>query len=128
LNVANARIHAEAFGPASLRRTPDAGATVEPARLPASKPVSVAFVKSGKDAQWTPGSGTLLELAESHGLAPEFSCRGGSCGTCRTRILEGVVSYPVAPATHVGNDEALICCAVPAEAQDGEPVRLQLDL
>ncbi|TDN70752.1 pyridoxamine 5'-phosphate oxidase family protein [Paraburkholderia sp. BL10I2N1] len=128
LNVADARIHAEAFGPASLRRTPDAGAPVEPARLPASKPVPVAFVKSGKDAHWTPGSGTLLELAESRGLSPEFSCRGGSCGTCRTRILEGAVTYPVAPATHVANDEALICCAVPAEAEDGEPARLQLDL
>ncbi|WP_258879235.1 2Fe-2S iron-sulfur cluster-binding protein [Paraburkholderia sp. BL6669N2] len=37
----------------------------------------------------TPGAGSLLYLAESRGVAPEFGCRGDSCGTCRTRIVEG---------------------------------------
>ena len=40
----------------------------------------------------------MLELAESQGLRPEFSCRGGSCGTCRTRLISGQVNYPQPPA------------------------------
>jgi hypothetical protein len=132
LNVADARVHAEAFGPASLVRKVDADATdaVKPAARPAQVAVPVVFAKSGKEARWTPESGTLLELAEARGLAPEFSCRGGSCGTCRTRILEGAVAYPVAPAAEVAAGEALICCAVPAAVEPGARVaaRLQLDL
>lgn len=128
LNVADNRIHAEAFGPAGLHRRTDAGADAGLAHLPADKPTPVAFVKSGKEARWNPDSGSLLDLAESRGLSPEFGCRGGSCGTCRTRVLEGAVAYPVAPEFRVANDEALICCAVPAQAGSGSAERLLLDL
>src|SRR6202042_846179 len=116
------RIHAESFGPAGLQRKRDArdarGARGEtmaaaPERVPAQSAVPVAFVKSGKEARWEPQDGSLLKLAEARGLAPEFGCRGGSCGTCRTRIVEGAVAYPTAPSFVVPDDEALICCAVP---------------
>ena len=127
LNVADARVHAEAFGPASLLRSSDI-ADAEPAAQPATVPVPVAFAASGKEARWTPDSGNLLELAEARGLAPEFSCRGGSCGTCRTRIIEGAVAYPVKPSAKVGEREALICCAVPADKASGGGDRLILDL
>jgi hypothetical protein len=86
--------------------------------------VKIEFLKSGASAQWQPGSGTLLELAEASGLSPEFNCRGGTCGTCRTRIAKGAVSYESEPAFHVGDDEALICCAMPAAEGD----TLELDL
>lgn len=122
LNIADARIHAEAFGPASLQRSASDGAAGRPA--PAQEPVPVTFTRSGKDARWTPESGSLLELAESAGLAPEFSCRGGSCGTCRTRILAGTVTYWKQPEFRIAPGELLTCCAVPAEG--AEP--LQLDL
>ena len=131
LNVADARIHAESFGPAALRRKCDHSIDAAPEHVPAEAPVSIAFVKSGKQAQWTPGSGSLLELAESCALSPEFGCRGGTCGTCRTRIVKGVVAYAVPPAFKVPEDEALICCAVPAmqEVGDKDPDDpLQLDL
>jgi ferredoxin len=72
-----------------------------------------------KEARWTPESGTLLELAESRGLDPEFSCRVGSCGTCRTKLLAGAVTYVKEPTAPMAEDEVLICCAVPAE-QEGE--------
>jgi len=125
LNVQDARIHAEAFGPASLRRTGSAIATDAPA---AKAPVAVAFVKSGKEARWTPEAGSLLELAESQGLAPDSSCRGGSCGTCRTKVIAGAVAYLKRPAFQVAEDEALICCAVPAASEEGSDGRMQLDL
>jgi ferredoxin len=34
---------------------------------------------------------TLLEAAESAGIAMESVCRSGVCGTCRTRLLGGDV-------------------------------------
>ncbi len=127
LNVADARVHAEAFGPASLKRTSDQAAD-EPVVLAATAPVPVAFATSGKEARWTPEAGTLLELAEARGLNPDFSCRGGSCGTCRTRIVEGAVAYPVKPSAKLSAGEALICCAVPADTASGGGDRLILDL
>lgn len=126
IGVPDARIHAEAFGPAALtRRTPDAGAPLVPA---ATRPVPVAFMKSGKEARWTPEAGSLLNLAEARGLTPEFGCRSGSCGTCATRILAGKVTYAQAPQADVGVDQALICCAVPAAPEAGGNERLVLDL
>ncbi|MDR5748017.1 pyridoxamine 5'-phosphate oxidase family protein [Caballeronia sp. LZ029] len=125
LNVSDGRIHAEAFGPSALKRTADRGADVKPMRPAATEPMKIEFLKSGTSAQWKPGSGTLLELAEASGLSPEFNCRGGTCGTCRTRIAQGAVSYESEPAFHVGDDEALICCAVPAADEGG---KLELDL
>ncbi|GAB7529176.1 hypothetical protein PS3A_15850 [Pseudomonas sp. 3A(2025)] len=127
LNIADERIHAEAFGPSALQRL-----TAEPParriQLPAATaPVPVFFSSSGKQARWTPGSGSLLELAENHGLNPDFSCRGGSCGTCKTRLISGSVHYANPPAQMPPDDTVLICCAVPAQHEDGNPP-LVLDL
>lgn len=115
-------IHAEAFGPASLTRTPDRPAV--PLLPPSLSPVPVAFAKSGKEARWEPGKGSLLDLAEARGLNPEFSCRAGSCGTCATRILAGKVTYEQPLQAKARDDVALICCAMPADGGD----RLILDL
>ena len=126
IGVPDERIHAEAFGPASLKRR-------EPARgdaLPsiANQPVPVAFAKSGKEARWDPAAGSLLELAEARGLTPEFGCRGGSCGTCAVKVLAGKVTYATRPSATVDADRALICCAVPADPEAGGGDRLILDL
>lgn len=127
-SIADRRIHAEGFGPASLVRRPDqpvAAAVVVP---PATGPVPVLFSESLKEARWTPESGTLLELAEARGLEPEFSCREGSCGTCRTRLLKGAVSYLKEPTAKLDDNEVLICCAVPAQPQHAGDERIELAL
>ncbi len=126
--IGDTRIHAEAFGPSSLKRAVDAGAK-EPVRLPVStQPVHVAFMDSLKEARWTPESGSLLELAEARGLEPEFSCREGTCGTCRTKLLKGAVTYLKEPTARIADDEVLICCAVPAASEGDEENRIQLAL
>jgi hypothetical protein len=119
LDISDARIHAETFGPSSLRRTPDAG-MVQPAKPAADTVVEVNFSRSGKRASWKPGKGSLLDLAEETGLAPEFSCRNGNCGSCITPVEAGSVTYPSRPSFPIGDNEALICCAVPAEESDGK--------
>lgn len=127
LRVPDDRIFAEAFGPASLQRKPDGPAAVPKAR-PATEPVTVAFAHAGKEASWRPGAGFLLDLAEQHGLTPEFGCRIGACGACHTRVLEGAVAYASPPSFEVEAGEALICCAMPAAREDGGSERLVLDL
>jgi len=115
MNVTDARIHAEAFGPSGLQRQVDEQAARVPLAPPAAHAVPVVFMRSAKEARWMPESGSLLELAEQRGLDPESSCRDGRCGTCRTRVLQGEVTYAKTPDFAVAADEALICCAMPAE-------------
>ncbi|ARP85312.1 2Fe-2S iron-sulfur cluster-binding protein [Bordetella genomosp. 9] len=126
--VADGRIHAESFGPSSLARTADTGLAAPPPRPAATTPVPVAFLRSLKEARWTPRAGTLLELAEARGLQPEFGCRTGSCGTCRTKLLKGSVAYVRMPTADVADDEVLICCAVPARQDTGEETPIHLAL
>ncbi|MGE8115573.1 MULTISPECIES: pyridoxamine 5'-phosphate oxidase family protein [Pseudomonas] len=116
VHVPDARIHAEAFGPSTLRRHGDDQRPTLQQPPAASEPVPVYFASSAKEARWAPGAGTLLELAEARGLSPEFSCRGGSCGTCKTKVVSGQVHYPNPPAEMPEDGTALICCAVPAQA------------
>jgi ferredoxin-NADP reductase/predicted pyridoxine 5'-phosphate oxidase superfamily flavin-nucleotide-binding protein len=123
-NISDTRIHAEAFGPASLTRIADKGTPAIVLGPPSKESVPVAFTASGKEARWSPASGSLLELAESRGLAPPFSCRTGNCGSCRAKIVEGAVTYHTVPGAEIGEGEALICSAVPAEGT----TRLILDL
>jgi ferredoxin-NADP reductase/predicted pyridoxine 5'-phosphate oxidase superfamily flavin-nucleotide-binding protein len=129
MQIADERIHVEQFGPSSLRRRVTEAVTESPRpTLPvAETSVAVVFARSAKEARWQPGGGSLLELAEARGLTPEFSCRGGSCGTCKTRLLAGQVSYTSPPAVALGTDEILICCSVPA-AGAGNAAGLVLDL
>ncbi|MBV4472675.1 2Fe-2S iron-sulfur cluster-binding protein [Pseudomonas botevensis] len=124
LDVRDAQIHAETFGPSTLKRRADADAIVIEQPPAATTSVPVVFERSAKEARWQPQGGSLLELAESRGLRPEFSCRGGSCGTCKTRLISGAVNYPQPPAEVPEEGQVLICCAVPA--QSAQPLVLDL--
>lgn len=114
MHIRDERIHAETFGPSSLKRSGDSQGVAFEQPPAATEAVPVVFERSAKEVRWQPAAGSLLELAESRGLSPEFSCRGGSCGTCKTRLISGQVHYPVPPAERPAPDHVLICCAVPA--------------
>jgi ferredoxin-NADP reductase len=127
LRIGDDRIHAETFGPSTLVRQRDQLTPAVEQVPAASSPVKVLFAASSKEARWEPGAGSLLELAESRGLNPDFSCRGGSCGTCRTRLVSGQVHYLNLPAEMPAEGEVLICCAVPAQTKEGDaPLVLEL--
>jgi uncharacterized protein len=117
LGVAKDRIAYEFFGPATMLEPGSLPAvvTVEQAvgALPAVGAITVTFRKSGSSATWVDGSESLLTFAESHGLAPEFSCRAGVCGTCKTGLVDGEISYFEEPLDDPGARQVLICCARP---------------
>ncbi len=123
LGVRDGRIQAEAFGPASLTRKPDAGSVVEQHAEEADDAI-VQFTSTDVEQRWNKGDATLLELAEAHGLTPAYGCRNGSCGSCATELVSGEVTYRTVPSAPRAADEVLICCAVPA--RDTVSVKLAL--
>ncbi|TDD91137.1 MOSC domain-containing protein [Actinomadura rubrisoli] len=100
------RIHADPF---------HSPTTDPPTRRPAPSPGPhpVTYLPEGTTATWTDADGTLLELAEQHGVPVPFSCRSGACGTCALDLVQGEVSYLVDPALPPGSRAVLACSAVP---------------
>ena len=123
--VADHRIFAEAFGPASLKRQVETR-SFAPKAEPSTIPVDVVFNAAGDHGVWEPGAGSLLEIAESSGLTPEFGCREGACGACKTPLVAGAVAYFRETSAAHSDNEVLICSAVPAATADGSANTLVL--
>ncbi len=90
LGVPRERVRFESFGPGAAQ--PRAVAAVVAAAavtLP-----TVTFARSSKAAP-LPANGTVLEVAESLGVEIEWSCRSGTCGSCKVKLLSGKVSMEV---------------------------------
>jgi ferredoxin-NADP reductase len=117
LGVPRQRIAYEFFGPATLLEAPAEPVPVElPPTAPAAAPdgaATVEFRKSGRTAAWNPAAESLLAFAEDQGLSPEFSCRAGICGTCRSRLVSGEVAYFEEPLDEPPPGEILLCCSKP---------------
>lgn len=89
-----------------------------------SAPTPVRLSRSGVNAVWDPERGTLLEFIESLGIQPDFSCRSGTCGTCRTHLLSGSVHGPMTARPADGAAEVLICSSYPTG--DGDMLVLEI--
>ncbi|KAF4969252.1 hypothetical protein FSARC_3505 [Fusarium sarcochroum] len=77
------------------------------------KKATVRFTKSNKVARWERSKPmTLLELAESVGLTPDYGCRVGACGSCATKLNCGSVSGGVQM-----DGSVLTCSATPASEE-----------
>ena len=114
LNVRDERIHYEFFGPGATLLEDDPGRSQGlVGDLENPGPVTVKFARSNKQGTWDPSKGTLLELAESIGLRPAYSCRSGICGTCETSVESGQVAYTNPPLAAPPPYTALICCSYP---------------
>lgn len=61
----------------------------------------VRFARSALEIT-VPAGATLLDLAEEHGVAIPSLCRGGSCGTCKVRLLAG---HPKISTSHALSEE-----------------------
>lgn len=123
LGIADERIFAESFGPASLQR--DAGPQIAQFEPEAeAQSALIRFTRSGFEQRWEAGDGTLLEVAEEHGLTPEFGCRNGSCGTCAVKLKQGAAARRNPTTGEHQSDEVLICSAVPAAGC----ITLEIDL
>ena len=103
-------IHFEAFGPASVR--PTGPVSNEPA-VATSASIAVRLNRSGRTLAWDGQDANLLDFAERHGLAVDYGCRSGSCGTCQTRLLSGFVTYADKPDYDIPEGQCLLCVGKP---------------
>ncbi|MEH6403598.1 MAG: pyridoxamine 5'-phosphate oxidase family protein [Sneathiella sp.] len=116
LGVKDQFIYAEGFGPASLERLQKEGGDTP--LTPIAENAVVSFTSSGLSLNWREGDGSLLEFAESHGIAPSFGCRNGACGSCSVDVVKGEVTYPSTPSFGIEDGKALLCCARPGEGSE----------
>lgn len=115
IGVPAEQIKTEAFGPA-LGAVPPPGLTVvselrspvspqagtsppSEANIPVIGPAtaSIRFSKSNRVAPLPPDK-SVLEVAESIGVPIDYSCRAGTCGVCKTQLLDGNVTMEVQEA------------------------------
>ena len=68
---------------------------------------------------------TLLAALQRCGIAAPYSCQQGFCGTCRTRVVNGVVQHRDTLLTIAEKDSGMMLTCV-SRAAGGE--RLTLDL
>jgi ferredoxin len=89
--VPDAKIHYEAFGPATIKKTSD---TLALSKAEAGgKVVNVTFGKSGKVVRWDPSLLNLLDFARANEVRIDSGCCAGSCGSCSVAVKEGEVEY-----------------------------------
>jgi len=67
--------------------------------------VRVSLSKSDGSFSATPEM-SVLEAALQAGLNLPHSCKGGNCGACRTRLLQGEIRYPNGPPLGLSDAEA----------------------
>jgi len=104
---------------------------VAPARNAVSK-FKVEISGSGRSFTVRPGE-SVLNAALRQGVMLPYSCKNGTCGSCKSRVLNGTVHYPVHPPMaleqqEIGAGYALLCQAEPlgdllVEAREIEAVR-----
>lgn len=75
-------------------------------------------IKLGEQSIAHEAGETILETLERGNLEPQFNCREGYCGVCRTTLLTGSVEYILDPLAFIDDDEILTCCTIPTSSID----------
>ena len=56
---------------------------------------------------------SLMASLESQGITLPFQCREGYCGSCRSTLIDGTVTYQKTPMAWLNDNEILPCCCIP---------------
>jgi hypothetical protein len=90
----------------------------------ANRPVMVTLQRSGKRVAVT-AEQSILDAVEAAGVPMMSSCRVGTCGTCRVRVLDGEVEHRDSALNETERDTGGLMCICVSRAQG---VELTLDL
>lgn len=74
------------------------------------QPRKVVFKRQNKTVTWSPGDGSLLDLAEQNRLTVPSGCRTGQCESCAISVVTGEFGY----FTEVEDDQADRCLSCQA--------------
>jgi phthalate 4,5-dioxygenase reductase subunit len=92
----SAAVHFESFTKATAPR-------------PEDKEFRVRLERSNMEFEVPVGT-TILEAMRAHGVAVSSSCESGTCGTCRTRLLEGEADHrDLVLAEHEKEASIMVC-------------------
>ena len=83
---------------------------------PADVNVAVVTFATSRRTAMVPPTKTVLEASEDVGVNIEYSCRVGTCGVCRVKLLSGAVTMEVEDGLEPGdksNNVILACQAKP---------------
>ena len=97
LGVPREQIKTEAFGPAEKKETRQPAVQTAMVEARSETTPTVTFTISGKAAP-LPADTSVLEAAEHVGVAIDNSCRAGTCGLCKVKLLKGAVTMAVEDA------------------------------
>jgi len=115
LGVPDGRIKTELFGPALGKPEPILPPAVSlPVGVAISLP-TVTFSASDKSAPLPPDK-CILDVADEIGVEIDNSCRVGTCGTCRIKLLSGEVTMAVEDGLEPGDKENGIILACQAKS------------
>jgi ferredoxin-NADP reductase len=121
LGVPPERVKTEAFGPALGKPEPTRPLAAPPANAETEEKVAgvalptVAFSRSDKSAP-LPSDKVILDVADEIGVEIDNSCRVGTCGTCRVKLLSGQVTMAVEDGLEPGDKENNIILACQAKS------------
>jgi vanillate O-demethylase ferredoxin subunit len=88
-------------------------------------PFTVVAARSGITVQ-IPPERSIAQMLTEQGIEVPISCEQGVCGTCVTRVLEGVVDHRdlfLSDAEKAGNARITVCCS---RAKAGETLVLDI--
>jgi|SRR5262245_13628312 tetrachlorobenzoquinone reductase len=117
--------HLYCCGPAPMLKAFEAAAAVRPeghvhveyfssdAPVSVEGGFSVCMAKSGRIVPVQPGQ-TILDALRTAGADVPFSCAQGVCGTCETRVLDGLPDHRdmiLSPQEKAANQTMMICCS-----------------
>ena len=116
LGVPSGRMKTEAFGPALGKPEPilPTAAAAPLVGSEVSLP-TVTFSVSDKSAPLPPDK-SILEVADEIAVEIDNSCRIGTCGTCRVKLLSGEVTMAVEDGLEPGDKERGMILACQAKA------------
>lgn len=90
-------------------------------------PFSVLNAKSGSRFE-ADADEAILDAALRHGIVFPYSCRGGTCGTCKAKLVGGEVHYPHEPPAITAQERVagavLLCQARPRGDLEIEAVEI----
>jgi vanillate O-demethylase ferredoxin subunit len=77
------------------------------------RPFDVKLASSGRVVT-IPAGETVIKVLAGHGVDIPYSCEQGVCGTCLTRVLEGVPDHRdmyLTEEEQAANDQFTPCCS-----------------
>lgn len=73
----------------------------------------VRLHRSGRTVTVPPGE-TILDILLDNGVNVAFSCSDGVCGTCETRVIEGIPDHRdsfLSDEEKADNSKIMVCCS-----------------